>query len=1088
MKQFPRSILILLAGIFLATPTVAQEEDTGPQLNSSLFSGLKLRNIGPAFMSGRVVEIAVDPVKRSTWYVAAASGGVWKTVNAGTTWQPIFDSYGSYSIGTVVVDPNDRHTVWVGTGENNSQRSVGYGDGLYKSTDGGRGFKKVGLENSEHIARVIVDPRNSDVVYVAAQGPLWSAGGDRGVYKTTDGGSTWEQVLAIDEHTGVSDLVYDPRNPDVLYAAAYQRRRHVWTLINGGPGSGIYKTTDGGATWNEINSGLPSGDKGRIGLAISPIDPDVLYAIVEAALGEGGLYRSTNAGGNWSRQGDYVSGSPQYYQEIYADPHKFDRLYSMDTYAQVSEDGGKTWSGLGEEWKHVDNHALWIDPDDAEHLLIGTDGGIYQTWDRGRSWDFFSNLSLSQYYKVAVDNAEPFYNIYGGTQDNATHGGPSRTTNVHGIRNADWFVTVFGDGFDPAVDPDNPNIVYSQWQYGGLVRFDRQTGEQVDIKPQAGPDGPPLRWNWDSALLISPHSASRIYFASQILFRSDDRGDTWRAVSPDLSRNIDRNQLEVMGRVWSVDAVSKNRSTSVYGNIVALTESPLVEGLLYTGSDDGLVQVSEDGGESWQRIDRVGEVPEMTYVNDLEASLHDPNTVYAVFNNHKRGDFAPYVYKSTNRGGSWENITSDLPERGSTYTIVQDHVNPNLLFVGTEFGLYATLNEGDSWIELTGGMPTIGVRELEIQRRENDLAVASFGRGFYILDDYTPLRDLSEELIAGDAHMFTVKRAWLYIQDAPLGLDGKAMMGGSYYTADNPPFGATFSYYLKESLQTREAQRREQEKELQKEGQDTRYPTWDALRAEAQEEDPGVWLVVRDGAGNVVRRVKGSSSKGIHRTTWDLRYPGYSPVSASGNTGQGPLALPGRYTVSLEQRVDGVTTQLVGPTDFDVEVLGAPTLMAADRDALLAFHRDVGELWRVVMGASQAAGDAARRLELMKRAIEATPSLGPDTYERARALELRLAEIQQAFTGDRVLARAQEPTMPGIMGRLQQVLGNAYASTSRPTTTHRRNVEIAGQEFEGILADLQQLVEVDIPALEDDLEAAGAPWTPGRRIPRWTRN
>jgi photosystem II stability/assembly factor-like uncharacterized protein len=422
--------LLALAILLPAPPALAQrgeeEEDKPPELNSSLVSGLKLRNIGPALMSGRVIDIAVDPVRRSTWYVAMASGNVWKTVNAGTTWTPIFDKYGSYSIGDVTVDPNNRFVVWVGTGENNSQRSVGYGDGVYKSLDGGRSFKKVGLENSEHIGRILVDPRNSDVVFVAAQGPLWASGGDRGLYKTTDGGTTWAKVLDISENTGVTEVLIDPRNPDVMYAASYQRRRHVWTLLNGGPESGLYKSTDAGATWRKINKGLPSGDRGRIGLTISPINPDVLYAIVEATGDKHGFYRSADGGENWQRMSGYVSNSPQYYNEIYADPHKFDRVYSLDTRMMVSEDGGKTFERLGEQWKHVDNHALEFDPDDPDHLLIGCDGGLYETWDRGKSYHFYANLPATQFYKVAVSNDTPFYYVYGGTQDNNTQGGDQR--------------------------------------------------------------------------------------------------------------------------------------------------------------------------------------------------------------------------------------------------------------------------------------------------------------------------------------------------------------------------------------------------------------------------------------------------------------------------------------------------------------------------------------------------------------------------------------------------------------------------------------------------------------------------------------
>ena len=507
-----------------------EPEDPAPGLNSSLVSSLKFRGIGPALMSGRILDIAIDPVKRSTWYIATV-GGVWKTSNAGVTWKPIFEDKGSYSIGCVAIDPNDRFTIWVGTGENNSQRSVGYGDGLYKSTDGGSSFKKVGLENSEHIGNIVVHPEDGNTVYVAAQGPLWKDGGDRGLYKTTDGGKTWDRILHISEQTGINEIHMDPSNPDTLYASAYQRRRHQWVLIDGGPESGIHKSTDGGETWKKINSGLPDGDKGRIGMTISPINHEVIYALVEAASDKSGFYRSANRGETWQRMSDYITTSPQYSQEIVACPHKFDRVYSLDTYMQATEDGGKSFSRIGEADKHVDNHALVIDPADADHLIVGCDGGVYESWDRGKTYDFKSNLPITQFYKVAVSNEKPFYYVYGGTQDNATQGGPSQTNNTHGIRNSDWFITVFGDGFDPAVDPEDPDTIYSQWQYGGLVRFNRKTGERVDIRPQPEKSGTPNRWNWDSALLISPHSNTRVYYGSQRLYRTDDRGDSWEAIS-----------------------------------------------------------------------------------------------------------------------------------------------------------------------------------------------------------------------------------------------------------------------------------------------------------------------------------------------------------------------------------------------------------------------------------------------------------------------------------------------------------------------------------------------------------------------------
>ncbi|MGB5301884.1 MAG: glycosyl hydrolase [Gemmatimonadota bacterium] len=1083
-------LLLLLAVLFPVTLYAqdgeAEGEDDGgrPSLDSSLLKGLEFRAIGPALTSGRIGDLAIHPDHPTTWYVAVSSGGVWKTINAGVTWKPIFDSYGSYSIGTVTVDPADPLVVWVGTGENNSQRSVGYGDGLYKSVDGGRSFDLMGLEQSEHIAKILVDPRDSDVVLVAAQGPLWASGGDRGVFRTADGGETWDLVLEIDEDTGVTDLLMDPRNPDVLYAAAYQRRRHVWTLINGGPGSGVYKSLDGGVSWKQANKGLPGGDKGRIGLAMSPQNPDVLYAIVEAADGKSGFFRSSDRAKSWSRQSDYVASSPQYYQELVADPHRFDRVYSLDTRTQVTEDGGKTWSRLGGEWRHVDDHALWIDPEADDHLLIGGDGGLYESWDRGANWDFKANLPVTQFYKVAVDNAVPFYNVYGGTQDNNTQGGPSRTINQHGIRNSDWFITVGGDGFDPAVDPENPNIVYSQWQYGGLIRFDRSTGEEIDIRPQPGADGPPLRWNWDSALLISPHSASRLYYGSQILFRSEDRGDSWRPVSPDLTRNLDRNQLEVMGRVWSVDAVAKNNSTSFYGTIVALTESPLVEDLIYVGTDDGLIQVSEDGGATWRRVDDLPDVPEMTYVNDLEASWHDPNTVYAVLNNHKRGDFEPYVLVSRDRGRSWKSISSDLPSRGSTYTIAEDHLSPNLLFVGTEFGLFTSLDGGGSWLKMKSGIPTIAIRDIEIQRREDDVVAASFGRGFFVLDDYSALRHLTDELLEQAGHIFPTRDSWMYVRSGPLGGGEKASQGARLFTAPNPPFGAAFTYFLGESLRTDEQARRKEEKALAKEGGDVRYPSWDALKREDRQEEPGISLVVRTESGEFVRRVAGSSSSGLHRATWDFRYPGFAPLEL-GDDGNGPAALPGTYTVTLEQRVDGVTTVLAGPEPFEVEVLGTPSLPQADREAKLAFQREAGRLQRAVLGAARAAADAADRLEIIKHAVEITPGVDEDLRAEVRAMELELTDLRELLNGDRTRSRRSEPAMPGIVSRVQTVVGGQWSNTSSPTGTQREQMALASDLFAGMVEELRQLVDVELPHLEDRLEEAGVPWTPGRGVPRW---
>lgn len=1081
-----RWLCILALGLFIAPNLgIAQDSDTpedpAPGINSGLVSALSFRNIGPALMSGRIGDVVIDPVKPSTWYVAACSGGVWKTENAGVTWRPIFDNQGSYSIGCLAIDPNDRFTIWVGTGENNSQRSVGYGDGLYKSTDGGQSFKKVGLDNSEHIGKIVVHPNDSNTVFVAAQGPLWREGGDRGLYKTTDGGATWSKILDISENTGINEVHLDPTNPDIMYASAYQRRRHTWVLIDGGPESGIHKSTDGGNTWKKINRGLPGGDKGRIGMDISPINPEILYAVVEAAEGQSGFYRSSNRGETWSRVGDYVSGSPQYYQEIVACPHKLDRIYSLDTYMMVSEDGGRNFQQLGEADKHVDNHAIVIDPLDENHLIIGCDGGLYETWDRGNTYDFKENLPITQFYKVAVSNDLPFYYVYGGTQDNATQGGPSQTTNIHGIRNSDWFITVFGDGFDPAVDPDDPNTVYSQWQYGGLVRYDRRTQTRVDIKPQPEKGGPALRWNWDSALLISPHNSKRIYYGSQILFQSDDRGDNWTPISDDLSRNIDRNQLKVMGRVWGVDSVAKNASTSLYGTIVSLSESPLEEGLIYAGTDDGMVQVTEDGGENWRGIGKFGslDVPEFGYINDIEADLHDADTVYVVVNNHKRGDFKPYIVKSTDRGETWTNISSNLPERGSVYSIKQDHVNPNLLFCGTEFGCFFSINGGEKWVELSAGLPTVAIRDIEIQARENDLVLASFGRGFFILDDYTPLRELNEETLESNK-MFPVKKGRMFMQSAPLAVGRRAFQGANFYSASNPAFGVTFTYHLKDSLKTRKSERKAGDRRAAAAGQDAPYPSWEDLKAEDREVAPKVTLTIRDSDGNVVRRLPGSTSKGMHRTQWDFSVDGF------GRRG-GPMAIPGTYTVEVSQMVDGEVTVLIEPKEFEIEPLSFGVESEIDREAIIDFAKEAAKLSDAVSAATSVAQEVQTQLAAVKGVIERTPDLDPAMVNEVRELEIRLMDMMEKFNGDPTKSRRNESAYPGLQSRIRTTMGGAMSSLTGPTGTHRRQFEIAGEEYSEVIGDLRSLIENDVQALFKKLDEAGAPWTPGREIPEWNQ-
>nr|NQU89535.1 glycosyl hydrolase [Bacteroidota bacterium] len=603
-----KKLQLLIAGmmIFVFTGTVHSQNKANPDdtlMSSGTFSGLKFRSIGPAFMSGRIADIAINPEDEHTWYVAVGSGGVWKTENAGITWKPIFDQQISYSIGCVTIDPSNPHIVWVGTGENVGGRHVGYGDGVYKSEDDGKSWQNMGLKNSEHISKIVIHPKNSNIIWVASQGPLWKKGGERGLYKSTDGGKTWKRTLGDDQWVGVTDLLIDPRNPDRMYAATWQRHRNVAAYMGGGPGSGIYRSVDGGENWEKASKGLPTSNLGKIGLAISPQQPDVIYAAIELDRRTGGVFRSADRGATWEKQSEAVSGAtgPHYYQELYACPHQFDRIYLADVRIQVSDNGGKTFRRLKEQLKHSDNHALVFRKDDPEYLLAGTDGGLYESFDLAENWRYIPNLPVTQFYKVAVDDAEPFYNVYGGTQDNNTQGGPSRTDNRHGIRNSDWFVTLYADGHQPAIEPGNPNIVYSESQEGGLVRVDRTTGEIVFIQPQPEEGYGPERFNWDAPILVSPHSPTRIYFASQRVWRSDNRGDSWTAISGDLTRNQEPIALPIMDQTQSWDSPWDFNAMSDYNTITSLAESPLQEGLMYAGTDDGIIQVTEDGGKSWMK-------------------------------------------------------------------------------------------------------------------------------------------------------------------------------------------------------------------------------------------------------------------------------------------------------------------------------------------------------------------------------------------------------------------------------------------------------------------------------------------------------
>jgi photosystem II stability/assembly factor-like uncharacterized protein len=846
----------LAASLAVSLPPVALQAQL--PADSVLVRSLAFRAIGPASMSGRISDVSIvesRPLRGgrlgTTMYAAVATGGIWKTSNGGITWAPISDSIGVGSIGAVAAAPSDGDIIWVGSGEANNMRSSSWGVGVFKTTDGGKTWSKAMLPKTQHIGRIVIDPRNPDVVYVAAMGPLWAPGGDRGLFKTTDGGKSWTNTKNISAQTGFTEVVMDPSNSDVLYAASLQRERREYGFLPGGTESAIWKTTDGAKTWTKLTNGLPTGEIGRIGLSVCRSRPNTVYASVHAKGNANGFYRSDDAGSSWKLVNS-SNGTAWYYSQVRCDPTDAEHVYRLNASSQESYDGGKTWQGFaGGGGVHGDAHALWINPEDRDHIVLGNDGGLDISYDRGRTWYNVENIVGAQFYAIALDDRWPFYHVYGGLQDNQTWGGPNRTRTPFGPTNADWYRMAGGDGFFNTPDHFNPDLIYAESQNGGIVRYDARTGQTKGIKPLVKP-GEKHRYNWSAPIIPSRHKEGTVYFAANYLFKSTDKGDSWQTISPDLTRNIDRDILPMRGAVPPRDALGRHEGTAEFSNISTVSESPRRAGLLAVGTDDGIIQVTANDGKSWNKVASFPGVPDTTYVSRVVMSRHADGTIYATFDGHRSNDFTPYVYKSTDMGKSWTSITGDLPNGGAVQVIREHHRQPNLLFVGTEFGAFFTVDGGAHWTQLKAGIPGVPVWDLQIQERWNDLVLGTHGRGIYILDDLAPLERLAEAKRAGAAYLFPVRNE-IALQ---LNNSRNSGMGSTGFSGQNPENGVRLAYLV------------------------------NSIAADAKAK-----IEIVDGGGRVVRELPVSKRAGLYRPVWDMRVG--APLTGAVDTTAAPAGRGG---------------------------------------------------------------------------------------------------------------------------------------------------------------------------------------------------
>jgi len=1014
--RFRYFLLICVGLVFCSFATMLEAKgEEGAIIDESILDGIKLRNIGPANMGGRIDDFAVVESEPGIIFVGTASGGVWKTENNGVIWEPIFDTQETSSIGDITVAPSNHDVVWVGTGEPNNRQSSSWGDGVYKSTDGGKTWNNMGLTDTHHIGRIVIHPEDPDIVYVAALGHLWGPNKERGLFKTTDGGKTWANTKFIDENTGFVDVAIDHESPDTLYAAAYQRRRRGWGFNGGGPGSGLYKTTDGGENWTRLTEGLPKGTTGRIGLDIYRKNPRIVYAVVEHK--QGGIFRSEDKGFSWKKM-SRTNPRPMYYSKIRIDPNNDQRIWILGARMYMSDDGGKNFNTGYVTRIHGDHHAMWIDPKNSNHMIVGSDGGIHFSYDRGKTWDFVNSLPLGQFYEIGFDMRKP-YNVYGGLQDNGSWGGPSQTYYVQGITNEEWIRIGGGDGFYTQVDPSDNDTIYAESQTGYLFRLNLKTGESKSIRPVAEDSKETYRFNWNCPIHISPHDPRTIYYGGNKLFISHDRGDSWESTI-DLTKQEDREKKPLMGVLPDKNTLSKHDGIAFFGNITTLAESPVKPGLFYVGTDDGNLQVSKDGGKTWKNaIDKLRGVPEYTYVSRVVASHFAEGTAFATLDGHRNNDFKPYVFLSTDYGESWKNISSNIPV-GSTVNVIREHHgNPDLLFVGTERGAYFSLDRGNIWTQIKGNFPRVPVDDIAIHPRENDLILGTHGRSIWILDDITMLEQLTPNVQDSAMHLFEIKEATqlrLFYH--------KGNTGHKIFIAPNPPYGAIFSYYLKQK----------------------------AKKAP-------VILITTD-SGQKIIEIKGPKNVGISRANWDLRY-GAPDIPELGRTrrGRGPLVLPGKYNVTLKVGDMEMTKVLHVAEDPRIDISLAER--KAQHDALIDLHY----LNPYVTAAVKAVDDLNKQLENVQKTLKKVKDVPEAITEHIKTMSKDLKELKTKLAGDPSLGFSGRQY--SIQGSLSMI-GNAIGGYSEaPSSRQLQRIEEKRKELKTSIERINQITQSDIPRLNE---------------------